>query len=60
MPDEAKPLTAAKPDQQAAQAAAPSGAPAKDAKPAAPKDGKAAEQPRPEPAAEHPRPTPPP
>ncbi|MEV3855643.1 bifunctional (p)ppGpp synthetase/guanosine-3',5'-bis(diphosphate) 3'-pyrophosphohydrolase [Streptomyces sp. NPDC050095] len=60
MPDEAKPLTAAKPDQQAAQAAASSGAPAKSAQPVPKKDGKAAEQPRPKPAAEQPRPTPPP
>ncbi|MEV5609767.1 RelA/SpoT family protein [Streptomyces sp. NPDC052225] len=57
MPDEAKPLTAAKPDQQAAPAAAPSGAPAKKAQPAPP-SGKAAEQPRPKPSAEKPAPDP--
>ncbi|MFI7009689.1 RelA/SpoT family protein [Streptomyces sp. NPDC050145] len=61
MPDEAKPLTAAKADQQAAPAAA-SGAPAKNDRPAtsakpAPPGGKpAAEQPRAQPPADKPRP----
>ncbi|MFD8568181.1 RelA/SpoT family protein [Streptomyces sp. NPDC057694] len=66
MPDEAKPLTAAATDQQAAQGAAPSGTsangskPVNGAKPAPPPGTKAAESPRPEPAAEQPRATPPP
>ncbi|GAA2308029.1 RelA/SpoT family protein [Streptomyces kunmingensis] len=64
MPDEAKPLTAAKPDQQADQAAAPSGTPATNgqapSKPAGAPDGKAAEQPRRKSAAEQSRATPPP
>ncbi|WP_338694448.1 RelA/SpoT family protein [Streptomyces sp. Q6] len=57
MPDEAKPLIAAKPDQQADQAAAPTGTPAKKAQPASP-SGPAAEQPRPKPSAEKPAPEP--
>ncbi|WP_306320620.1 MULTISPECIES: bifunctional (p)ppGpp synthetase/guanosine-3',5'-bis(diphosphate) 3'-pyrophosphohydrolase [unclassified Streptomyces] len=58
MPDEAKPLTAAAQDQQAA---ASSDAPAKPPKPAPPNgNGAAAEQSRPKPPAERPRPTPPP
>ncbi|WP_394435518.1 RelA/SpoT family protein [Streptomyces sp. SGAir0957] len=71
MPDEAKPLTAAKPDQQADPAAASSGAPAKNgqspakngqspAQPAGAGNGKAAEQPRSRQSAEHSRATPPP
>ncbi|MET9499475.1 RelA/SpoT family protein [Streptomyces sp. NPDC006552] len=64
MPDEAKPLTAAKPDQQADQAAAPSGTPAKSgqgpAQSGGAPGGKAAERPRPEPAADQSRATPPP
>ncbi|WP_353941359.1 RelA/SpoT family protein [Streptomyces sp. HUAS MG91] len=66
MPDEAKPLTAATPDHQAAQGAAESGTPASGApsvngaKPAPPPGTKAAESPRPKPAAEQPRATPPP
>ncbi|MFJ9040724.1 RelA/SpoT family protein [Streptomyces sp. NPDC102406] len=62
MPDEAKPLIAAKPDQQADQAAASSGTPAKHGqsptKPTGAQDGKAAEQPRPKPSAEPSRATP--
>ncbi|MBO1331630.1 bifunctional (p)ppGpp synthetase/guanosine-3',5'-bis(diphosphate) 3'-pyrophosphohydrolase [Streptomyces sp. VRA16 Mangrove soil] len=60
MPDEAKPLTAATTDHQAASGAAPSGTPANGAKPAPPPGTKAAESPRPKPAAEPARPTPPP
>ncbi|MFI0239515.1 RelA/SpoT family protein [Streptomyces sp. NPDC016845] len=64
MPDEAKPLTAAKPDQPADPAAAPSATPAKNgqspAKPAGSGNGKAAEQPRSRPSSEHTRATPPP
>ncbi|MYT69355.1 MULTISPECIES: RelA/SpoT family protein [unclassified Streptomyces] len=64
MPDEAKPLTAATPDQQAAQGAAESGTSANGtpsvngAKPAPPPGTKAAESPRPKPAAEPSRATP--
>ncbi|MEB8336615.1 RelA/SpoT family protein [Streptomyces endophyticus] len=62
MPDEAKPLSAATHDEQATRAAAPSGTPEKDAKPArpAPPSGTAAEQPRTKPPTNQPRPTPPP
>ncbi|WP_420032631.1 RelA/SpoT family protein [Streptomyces sp. cg28] len=64
MPDEAKPLTAATPDQQAAQGAAESGTSANGtpsvngAKPAPPPGTKAAESPRPKPGAEPSRATP--
>ncbi|MEV1024648.1 RelA/SpoT family protein [Streptomyces sp. NPDC050264] len=64
MPDEAKPLTAAKPDQQADKGVASSGTPEKNglspAKPTGAPSGTAAEQPRPKPAAEQSRATPPP
>ncbi|MEU6842512.1 RelA/SpoT family protein [Streptomyces sp. NPDC046716] len=66
MPDEAKPLTAATTDHEAAQGGAGSGTSAtggpsvNGAKPAPPPGTKAAESPRPEPAAEQPRATPPP
>ncbi|MEU6392284.1 RelA/SpoT family protein [Streptomyces sp. NPDC046939] len=63
MPDEAKPLTAAKPDQHADPAAGSSATPAKNgqgaAKPAGAANGKAAEQPRSRPS-EHTRATQPP